>query len=221
MQQEKIIIFGIQDSSQLAKFYLDQEPEKYEVIAYCLNQEYITDKEFNGIPVIPFESVADLFSKEIKFFAPLYASQANTVRQSVYENIKKLGFNMLTYINPHACVYTKDIGENVFIGEKCTIQPFTSIGNNTIVWAGNHLGHHSHIKDHCYIAGHVAISGHVTIENNCFLGGNVTIRDKITLKEGSFIVMHSSVMSSTKPWSVYRGDPAKIVENKNSKDVRL
>ena len=34
-----------------------------------------------------------------------------------------------------------------------------SIGNNTIIWSGNHIGHHSKIGNNCFISSHVVVSG--------------------------------------------------------------
>ena len=42
-------------------------------------------------------------------------------------------------------------GDNCFILEDNTIQPFVRIGNNVTLWSGNHIGHDSVIDDHCFI----------------------------------------------------------------------
>jgi acyl-[acyl carrier protein]--UDP-N-acetylglucosamine O-acyltransferase len=68
------------------------------------------------------------------------------------------------------------IGENCFIFEDNTIQPFVRIEDNVILWSGNHIGHHSTIKSHNFISSHVVVSGQCTIEPNCFIGVNSTNR---------------------------------------------
>ena len=35
------------------------------------------------------------------------------------------------------------------------------IGNDVVLWSGNHIGHDSTIGDHCFIASHVVVSGNV------------------------------------------------------------
>ena len=52
-----------------------------------------------------------------------------------------------------------EIGENCFIFEDNTIQPFVKIGDDVVLWSGNHIGHHAEIGDHCFISSHVVISG--------------------------------------------------------------
>ena len=62
------------------------------------------------------------------------------------------------------------------------IQPNVRIGNDVILWSGNHIGHDSTIEDHCFIASHAVISGNVTIgEPYCFVGVNATFRDGVTV----------------------------------------
>ena len=73
------------------------------------------------------------------------------------------------------------VGENTFIFEANVIQPFVKIGDNVVMWSGNHIGHHTHIASHCFIASHAVISGHVTIGESCFIGVNATLRDGIDI----------------------------------------
>ena len=77
-------------------------------------------------------------------------------------------------------MHTK-IGDGCWIQEFNNIQHYVKIGVNTILWAGNHIGHHSVIGDHCFISSHVTISGHCHIGNNTFIGVNASIGDGITI----------------------------------------
>ncbi len=65
---------------------------------------------------------------------------------------------MISYVSSKATVFPgAPIGDNCFILEDNTIQPFTSIGNNVVLWSGNHIGHHSVIKDHVSFTSHVVL----------------------------------------------------------------
>ena len=55
------------------------------------------------------------------------------------------------------------------------IQPFASIGDNIIIWSGNHIGHHVSIGNHCFLASMVGIAGNTQIGEQCYLGGQVGI----------------------------------------------
>jgi sugar O-acyltransferase (sialic acid O-acetyltransferase NeuD family) len=168
-------------------------------------------KTFEGLPVVAFENVETVYSPaEFKFFAPMSPSRMNRLRESVYRKIKEKGYELISYVSSKATVFTgAQIGDNCFILEDNTIQPFTSIGNNVVLWSGNHIGHHSVIKDHVSFTSHVVLSGHCTVEPFAFFGVNATIRDGIHIAEGSFIAMAAAVVMDTEPWGVYKGNPAK------------
>jgi acyl-[acyl carrier protein]--UDP-N-acetylglucosamine O-acyltransferase len=95
------------------------------------------------------------------------------------------------------------VGENCFILEDNTIQPFVTIGNNVTMWSGNHIGHDSIIEDHCFISSHVVVSGHVHIRPYCFLGVNCTLRNSITLAPESLIGAGAIIMKDTVEKGVY------------------
>ena len=107
---------------------------------------------------------------------------------------------MASFISSHATVLNDGrIGENCFIFEDNSIQPFVTIGNNVTLWSGNHIGHHSTIKDHCFIASHVVVSGGVEIGEECFIGVNATLRDHIKIGAGALL------LADAEPEGVYIG----------------
>jgi len=207
----KIIIFGVQDFAQLAHFYLQHDSE-HEVAAFSVNQKYLpVDGLFEGLPVVSFETVEQVYPPgDFAFFAPMSPSRMNRLRESVYRQIKEKGYQLVSYISSKATVFPgMSIGDNCFILEDNTIQPFTSIGNNVVLWSGNHIGHHSIIKDHVSFTSHVVLSGHCVVEPFSFLGVNATVRDRIHIAEGTLIAMSASVTRDTEAWGVYKGNPAR------------
>jgi len=216
----KVIIFGVQDFAQLAKFYLQHDSE-HEVVAFSVNEQYLPGKKtFESLPVVGFESIEKAYApSEFKFFAPMSPSGMNRLRAGVYQQVKEKGYEMISYVSSKATVFPGvPIGDNCFILEDNTIQPFTSIGNDVVLWSGNHIGHHSVIKDHVSFTSHVVLSGHCVVEPFSFFGVNATIRDRIHIAEGSLIAMAAAVTRDTEAWGVYKGNPAKKGEL-SSKDL--
>lgn len=216
----KVIIFGLLDTAELAHYYLENDSE-HQVVAFAVSREYLDVKEFRGLPVIAFEDIEKLYPpREYMLFAPMTAKKMNKLREKVYNEGKAKGYGFITYISSKATVCNNEIGENCFILEDNTIQPFTKIGNNVVLWSGNHIGHHSIIKDHVFFTSHVVLSGHCIVEPNCFFGVNATIRDYSHLAKGSLIAMGASLTKQeTEEWSIYVGNPAKKLENKISYEV--
>jgi len=213
----KVIIFGLQDYAELAHYYLTHDSE-YEVVAFSVSEAYMPrDKKFKGLPVIAFENIESSFPPiECLFFAPMSPKQMNRLREKVYNEIKLKNYKLISYISSKATLFNNEIGDNCFILEDNTIQPFTKIGNNVVLWSGNHIGHHGEIKDHVTVTSHVVMSGHCTLEENCFLGVNATLKDGITLAKGTLAGMAAVITKNTEEWSVYVGNPAKKIEGKLS-----
>jgi sugar O-acyltransferase (sialic acid O-acetyltransferase NeuD family) len=215
----KIIIFGIQDFAELAHYYLENDSE-HEVAAFCVNEKYLPEeKTFKGLPVIAFENIEKLYpAGEYKFFAPMSPQRMNRIREEIYFAIKAKGYQLISYISSKATLFENRIGDNCFILENNTIQPFTTIGNNVVLWSGNHIGHHCVIKDHVMFTSHVVLSGHCTVENYCTLGVNATIRDGIIIAEGTFVAMAASIIRNTEAWGLYKGNPA-VKSEKSTKEL--
>lgn len=205
----KVILFGVLDTAELAHFYLTHDSE-HEVVAFTVNREYLEQPEFKGLPVVAFEEVETLFPPaEHKFFAPMTGRKMNKNREAVYLQAKAKGYEFISYVSSKATLFGNQIGENCFILEDNTIQPFTTIGNNVVLWSGNHIGHHGQIKDHVFFTSHVVMSGHCVIESYCFFGVNSTIRDYMHVAEGTLLGMASALYKPSEAWGVYIGNPAK------------
>ncbi len=216
----RVIIFGVQDFASLAHYYLEHDSE-HEVEAFSVNAEYLPpSREFEGLPVVPFEEVeASHKPGEFHFFAPLSHKKMNRAREGVYNQIKAKGYPLISYVSSRATVFMRErIGENCFILEDNTVQPYVTVGNNVVLWSGNHIGHHSTIGDHVLFTSHVVLSGHCVVEPYCFFGVNATIRDGVRIGEGTLVAMGACLTKGTEPWSVYKGNPAKKSEV-SSKDL--
>jgi sugar O-acyltransferase (sialic acid O-acetyltransferase NeuD family) len=189
---KKLIIYGTGLVAEVAEFYFMTDTD-YEVSAFTNAAEFITEKQFNQKPLVPFEDLEKSYSpEEYDIFIALGYTKTNQVRQARYSEAKERGYTCATYISPRAAYYQTPVGDNCFILEHNVIQPFVRIGNNVILWSGNHIGHHSTIRDHCFISSHVVISGNCDIGENCFLGVNATLRDGLKLDR--FVVVGSGAI---------------------------
>lgn len=216
----KVIIFGIKDFAELAHYYLSND-SNHEVVAFSVHKDYIPEKgTFCNLPIVAFETIEQQFSpNEFCFFAPMAPNKMNRLREKIYLAIKEKDYKLISYVSSQATVFNNRIGDNCFILEDNTLQPFTDIGNNVIMWSGNHIGHHSIIHDHVMFTSHVVLSGHCVVQSYCTLGVNATIRDGLTIAEGTFVAMGATVVKNTKPWTMYKGAPG-VISDKNTKDFK-
>jgi len=132
-------------------------------------------------------------------------------RRAVYEESWGRGFTPVGWHSNRALI-NGSVDQSAIIFELNNIQHFAAVGANTVLWAGNHIGHHSIIEDNCTITSHVVISGHCVIGNRSFIGVNATIRDCINIGYDCTIGQGANVVKDTKDGGIYFGNPAKIKE---------
>lgn len=206
MMKSNLIIFGAGDIAQLAHYYFSADSE-YEVVAFTIDASHIEETTFCGLPVVAFQDVTEHYSPDNHhLFVALSYSKLNALRKEKYLAAKALGYRLASFISSRATVLNGDrIGENCFIFEDNTVQPFVTIGNNVTLWSGNHIGHHSTIKDHCFIASQVVVSGGVEIGEQCFVGVNATFRDHIKIGEKCVIGAGALILNDAEANGVYMG----------------
>lgn len=214
----KVVIFGTGDFAQVAHFYLTHD-SPYEVVAFTADEAFIKEKELWDLPLVPFEDITRHYPPDqFQMLIAIAYSHVNKVRVAKYYEAKNKGYELITYVSSKVTRWGDlEIGDNCFIFEDQTIQPFVKIGNNVVVWSGNHLGHHCVIGDHCFIASHVVISGRVKIGPSCFVGINVSIRDGITIARECVIGAGAVIVKSTQEKGVYIGKAAELYTDDSSK----
>lgn len=200
----KVVVFGAGDIARLAHYYFTHDSEN-EVVAFAVDREHLKNATFLGLPLIDFASLPERYPpKSFKMFIGVSYARMNQVRAAKYFRAKELGYELVSYVSSR-CSFLTDhpIGENCFILEDNTIQPFVRIANNVTLWSGNHIGHDSVIEDHCFLASHIVVSGHVHIHRYCFIGVNATLRNSITIAPHSLIGAGAVIMKDTVEKGVY------------------
>ena len=200
----KVVIFGAGDIGRLARFYFTSD-SKHTVAAFTVDRAFRQEDTFDGLPLVDFETVTETFSPaEYSMFIAVSYAKMNHVRAEKYAHAKAKGYALVSYISSRCTWLTEHPpGDNCFVLEDNTVQPFVKIGNDVTLWSGNHIGHDAVIEDHCFISSHVVISGRVRVGEYCFLGVNATIRNAITIAPETLVGAGAIVMADTAPKSVY------------------
>jgi len=209
MRVSKVVVFGVSQWAELAHFYLTND-SPHEVVAFTLDSDYIERTQYKDLGVVPFEEVEQHYSPdEFKMFIPMSFKKMNHIRADKYSEAKKKGYELISYVSSKATVFPGfECGDNCFILEDNTIQPFVKIGSNVVLWSGNHIGHGTVIKDHVMITSHVVISGCCTIEPYCFFGVNATVREETIVAHDTLVGMSVAILKDTNAFEVYKATPA-------------
>jgi len=191
---KKLIIIGTGETADIAYEYFSSDSD-YEVVAFSVSKEYITQQTYYGKPLVELETLElDFLPSNYDVFVAISSGRLNRDRTKLYNIVKSKGFKCANYVSSHAFVWkTAKIGENCFIFENNVIQHDVEIGNNVILWSGNHIGHQTKIQDNVFISSHCVISGYCEIGKNSFLGVNCAIADNIKVGQDCFIGMGAVV----------------------------
>ena len=211
---KKAIIFGTSGQAEVMAYLFDHDSE-YEVVAFTSTKDFITGSEVYGRPLVAFEEIEKDFPPgKFEMHIAIGYNTQNTVREKFYNEAKNKGYKLITYISSKCTNYAASIGDNCFIFEDNTIQPFVKIGNNCILWSGNHIGHHSVVEDNVFISSHVVISGHCRIGHHSFLGVNSTLRDGIKIAPFTTLGAGCLIVKDTEEGKTYIGTKASEIQPK-------
>ncbi len=212
-----LVIVGCGVTARLAHYYFTRDSE-HTVAAFTVDREYKSDDSFLGLPVIDFAEVVERYPPDkYKMFVALGYAKMNKLRAAKYFQAKKLGYELVSYVSSK-CTFLTDnpVGDNCFILEDNTIQPFVTIGNDVTLWSGNHIGHDAVIEDHCFLASHIVVSGFTRIGAYSFLGVNATLRNAIKIAPETLIGAGAVIMKDTVAQGVYLPERAKLFDKKSS-----
>jgi len=201
----KLIIVGTGETAELAFSYFSEDTD-FEVTGFSVERAFIREESFHQLPIIPFENLRDrICPSDFGVFVAVSGVNLNRLRKRLFETVKDMGFHCPTYLSPWAFIGKGvEVGENCFIFEQNTLQAGVKVGNDTILWSGNHIGHNSLIGWHCFISSHVVICGFCNIGDGSFIGVNSTIENNLSIEKDNFIGAGAIIRKSTKEREVYQ-----------------
>lgn len=220
----RLYIFGAGELASIAYSYF-HELGNYEMRGFVIDDEFDdkSNSSVDGVSVDTFSNLSSILtSDDVDVFIAVGASSMNRNRQNVFRRLDALGVTFASYVSPYAFVSSKAlIGRNVMIFEHNVVQNGVTIGDNSILWSGNHIGHHTSIGAHCFLSSHVVISGYCKVEQNCYFGVNSTVVDNTTIRAATLVGAASLINRDTDECSVYVGVPAKRIPNRNPFEVQF
>ncbi len=203
-KRRKLVIVGDTAFAEIAYEYFTHDSD-YEVVAFSVEREYLKREELFGLPVVPFETLEETHppASHSVYCANVY-TQVNRLRTRLAADAKRRGYALASYVSSRAFVWRNvELGEHCFIFEDNTVQPFVKLGDNVVLWSGNHIGHHSVIRDHVFVASHVVISGFCDVGAHSFLGVNATVANNVTIAPDNLLGAGCTILRDTEPNRIY------------------
>lgn len=214
VKTKKLIIVGDSAFAEIAYEYFEADSD-FEVVCFSVEKNFLKKSEMFGLPIVPFEEIEYIFdpASHYVYVATVY-TQLNRLRTRLAAAAKLKGYCLASYVSSRAFVWRNvKLGEHCFIFEDNTLQPFVRVGNNVVMWSGNHIGHHSLVGDNCFLASHVVISGFCEIGQNSFIGVNATLANNVAVGKDNWIGPNTTIMKSTEVGALFKteqAEPAKV-----------
>jgi len=205
--KQELLIVGDGEFAEIACEYFTHD-SPYEVVAFAVEKDFRRRGTLFDRPVVDFEDVESLYSPDHHFvFVAVTYTQLNRVRARLLRAAKQKGYRPISYVSSRAFVWRNVVvGENCFIFENNVVQYHAQLGDNVILWSGNHIGHRSIIGANCFVSSHVVISGYCEVGDNCFLGVNSSIGDHVKIAKDCIIGAGAVIVKDTEEGKVYKGD---------------
>lgn len=196
-----IIIFGTSPFSKLVRRYVDED-SKNTVIAFTINKAYIKETYFEGLPVIPFEDLQEVFpGLQIRILLTAGYKNMNELRKKMYYECKLKNYFICDFIHSSSKIETKSIGEGNIILPDVHIAPFVEVGDGNIFFNDVIVNHDTKIGNFNYFSPAFICGGECEIGNNNFYGLRSVLRDSICIGDynivGAAAYLSSSIENNT------------------------
>jgi sugar O-acyltransferase (sialic acid O-acetyltransferase NeuD family) len=210
---QKIVIVGDGESAEIAYEYFTHDSD-HQVIAFAVEQAHLKRSSLFGLPIVPFEEMERRYEPQShRAHVAISSTFLNRLRARLFRQTKEKGYSCVSYVSSRAFVWRNvEIGENCFIFENNVLQYHVRLGDDVVLWSGNHLGHRTHIGNHAFVSSHVVISGFCEVGDHSFMGVNSCVGDNVKIAADNVIGAGAVVVKNTEPRKVYVGNPAKPLD---------
>lgn len=215
-----LIIFGDTTFAERLFKYISFEGRD-RVIAFTQEQNFISMKELQGLPVIPFEDL-EMLNSEFEIVIGIGYTQMNNLKKKVYNLCVNKGYKVATYISTNAVVYTNDIQEGCFLAPGAVVGPGCKLGKANFLASSAVLSHDNEIGNFNYISTNAVFGGFSKVKDNCFFGLHCTIKDGIDIASNNLFGSAANVLKSVNiSGGVFVGNPARQLVNKESVTTKI
>ena len=207
--EKPIVIYGIGQQAQVAYHYLTYELQRT-VVGFVIDLEQ-HPKEIFSLPVHNLQAVeSSLQNGDLEIFIAIGSIALNAIREYFLGFFLERRFKVACVslrCPPHV---SSQQTVNTFIDSSSQIGPFSSLGNNLILYNAT-ISHHCTIGDNVSINS-ALVGANCSIGRNCVIALSATVESGVTIGEYSLIDSGSLVKEDVPPYSVVTAPRARIRE---------
>ena len=213
---KKLVIFGARNFAEIAHYYFTHDSD-YAVSAFCVDGEHLSEPNFKGTPIVPFEEITKSHPPaDYDMFVAIGIHRVNKSRAEAVDRAQCRGYRLASFLSSRADVASDLVLEpNCMVMERAGIQPFVRIGRNSIIWSASRIGFHTQVGEHCWIVS--ALFGESCVVGDySFIGLGATIAPTVRVGSANIIGAGALITGDTKDREVYRAkgdEPARATSD--------
>ena len=156
----------------------------------------------------------ELFNQGVKFAVIGVGGYSDNIRRRrIYENLKNIGFHLISAIHPTASISsTVLMGEGNVVFSGVVINPYVRLGNNIVVATGSTIDHDTEIKDHSFISAGVTVGAETKIEEEVLLALGSKVISGVNICKGAMIGAGCVITGNICESGTYVGVPGKRIK---------
>lgn len=179
--KEKIVLIGGGGHCHSVIDVIEQE-NKYEIIGIVDTKENMGKKVLDYKIIACDDDLETIFLSCKNALITVGQIESNKIRVKIYNNLKKIGFNLPVIISPLAYVSNhSSIEEGTIIMHHAIVNANTKIGKNCIINTKALIEHDCIVEDNCHISTASVVNGGVIVKENSFFGSNATSKQSIEI----------------------------------------
>lgn len=215
---KKLLVFGTGDFADVVSFVLEAKLKR-RIDAYAVHGRYRGGDTYRGRRLAALENMTEEFPPcEYEVALAVIGKRMFDQREAAFTQLRELGYELVSVIDPSAQVDTKDIGAGNIILANAAIEAHCRVGEGNIIWQNVVLPHHNEIGSFNNLAPSVSLSGYSKVGNHCFLGNNVCVKNRLEIADYAYIGAGSYVSRPVEAGTVLVPHRSYVLEGKSGFD---
>lgn len=219
MTTKKLILFGASNfGDEIVQLFRDinkaSSSPVWDIIGFLDDNKDSHGKVRNGIKVLgPKEWVNENKIDDIYFVCVIGNPK---IKAKIVAFLKSKGAKFATGIHPSVIISeTSTVGEGTVVTAGNIITTNAQIRDHIIINLACTVGHYTVIENYCTINPGANISGDVILSEGVYIGTNATVLEKITIGKYGIIGAGAVVNKNTPENVTAVGIPAKVIKQNN------
>lgn len=192
-----------------------------EVISFAVEESYISDNFFCGLPVVAIETLKEKYEIcDVRLIMGVGYLQMGNVKEKLFRKCKSLGFKFQNFIHPTAIISSDvKIGEANNILDGVILESGVKLEDGNLIFGGAMVAHDTKIGNFNTLSVKAVVAGCSEVKNHCFIGANATVKDHITISDYALVGAAAYAKSDIGEFQILTPPESIIIPEKRSTDI--